>query len=98
MSLPLEDRQKLLRKKEYASELKTRRDKTVNRRKNLEQEQLNFYELKASSANEKERLRQLFSIYAVQHGNSYRKPIKDTRPQFPNLLKPKNNAEKKENL
>lgn len=95
MSSPLQDSQKLLRKKEYSTELKMRRDKAINRRKHLEEEQTNFFELKASRANEKERLRELFSIYAVQHGKSYRKPTTISRPQFPNLLKSNNYVEKK---
>ncbi|XP_031563463.1 uncharacterized protein LOC116299001 [Actinia tenebrosa] len=94
-SSPLQDSQKLLRKKEYSSELKMRRDIAINRRKRSEREQTNFLELKANRANEKERLRQLFSIYAVQHGKSYRKPTTISRPQFPNLLKPNSRVEKK---
>lgn len=95
MSSPLQDSQKLLRKKEYSSELRIRRDKAISKRKHFEQEQTNFFEVKASSSSEKERLRELFSIYAVQHGNSYRKPTQITRPRFPILLNPSSYTEKK---
>lgn len=87
-SSPLNDIQKLIRKKEYASSLRRRKDKArFLRESSFEQEQ-RFAELKEMGLQEKERLSRLFSIYATQHGSSYRKPAQIKRPYFPNLFKP----------
>ncbi|XP_020905254.1 uncharacterized protein LOC110243481 [Exaiptasia diaphana] len=87
-SSPLKEIQKLIRKKEYSSSLRRRKDKArFLRESSFEQEQ-RFTELKEMGLQEKERLNQLFSIYATQHGTSYRKPAQIKRPYFPNLFKP----------
>lgn len=91
----LNDIQKLLRKKEYASTLRRRKDKARFLRENSMEREQHMVELKQVGIQEKQRLNQLLSIYATQHGKAYRKPAQIKRPYFPNLFKPSQRLESK---
>lgn len=87
-SSPLKDIQKLVRKKEYSSSLRRRKDKARFLRDSCFEQEQHMAEIKDAGLQEKERLSQLFSIYATQHAASYRTPAQVKRPYFPNLFKP----------
>ena len=79
--------EKSVRSKEYSKELKVRKEKAKAVRAKEEECRKHHEELKTKGVREKTRLNQLFSIYATQHGDSYRSSARVTRPKFPNLLK-----------
>lgn len=79
-------KEKIERTKEYSRQLKSRKEKARARKQSLEQHK-NQAELKEKGLLEKQRLNELFSVYAVQQGPSYRKSAKVVKPKFPILIK-----------
>ena len=79
--------EKIERTKEYSRQLKSRKEKARLARKQSLEQHKNQSELKEKGLREKQRLNELFSVYAVQQGPSYRDSAKVVKPKFPILLK-----------
>ncbi|XP_022788266.1 uncharacterized protein LOC111328155 [Stylophora pistillata] len=79
--------QKVDRTKKYSQELKLRKDEARIAREESLVERENIKALKEMGLREKKRLNQLFSVYAVQQGSSYRDSAKVVKPKFPVMLK-----------
>lgn len=75
------------RTKEYSRELKTRNEKAKVAREESLVRLKNQKELREKGLREKKRLNELFSVYAAQHGPSYRDGAKVVKPKFPVLFK-----------
>lgn len=79
--------EKAERTKEYSRELKTRKEKAKVAREESLVQLKNQQERREKGLRQKKRLNELFSVYAVQQGPSYRDSAKVVKPKFPVLLK-----------
>ena len=79
--------QKAERSKEYSQRLKSRRERAKLAREESLAERKNQEEIREKGLREKQRLNELFSVYAAQQGPSFRNSAKVVKPKFPVLLK-----------